>query len=156
MQKKRKSYRSVSEIGPSPPLKVDADAADDGRVGIWKAPLPGGTAELKIHKKIKQHSINIKNNTAHPHDMVHVPAKFWHTSMRFWVRKLNVMDRQTDGQTDGRTDRRTDGRGRCNISRPWPSAQREIIRTVKLQMHIDHKITYLMIYWVLLYLLKWY
>ena len=31
-----------------PPLKVDADAADhDGRVGIWKAPLPGGTAELK-------------------------------------------------------------------------------------------------------------
>ena len=55
MQKKRKSYRSVSEIDPSPPgppppppLKVDADAAaDDGRVGIWKAPLPGGTAELK-------------------------------------------------------------------------------------------------------------
>ena len=46
MQKKRKSYWSVSEIGPSP-LKVDADA-DDGRVGIWKAPLPGGTAELKI------------------------------------------------------------------------------------------------------------
>ena len=46
--KKRKSYWSVSEIGPSPPLKVDADAADDdGRVGIWKAPLPGGTAELK-------------------------------------------------------------------------------------------------------------
>ena len=41
MQKKRKSYSSVSEIGPSPPLKVDADAADaadaaddDGRVGI--------------------------------------------------------------------------------------------------------------------------
>ena len=50
MQKKRKSYWSVSEIGPSPPLKVDADAADaddDGQVGIWKAPLPGGTAELK-------------------------------------------------------------------------------------------------------------
>ena len=50
MQKKRKSYWGVSEIGPSPPppppLKVDAD--DDGRVGIWKAPLPGGTAELKI------------------------------------------------------------------------------------------------------------
>ena len=39
----------VSEIGPSP-LKVSAaatdDAADDGRVGIWKAPLPDGTAEL--------------------------------------------------------------------------------------------------------------
>ena len=46
MQKKRKSYWSVSEIGPSP-LKVDADTA--GRVGIWKAPLPGGTAELKMH-----------------------------------------------------------------------------------------------------------
>ena len=45
MPKKRKSYWSVSEIGPSP-LKVDADDAD-GRVGIWKAPLPGGTAELK-------------------------------------------------------------------------------------------------------------
>ena len=31
-----------------PPLKVDADddADDDGRVGIWKAPLPDGTAEL--------------------------------------------------------------------------------------------------------------
>ena len=58
MPKKRKSYWSVSEIGPSP-LKVDAaaaaddddddtdDADDDGRVGIWKAPLPDGTAELK-------------------------------------------------------------------------------------------------------------
>ena len=57
MQKKRKSYWSVSEIGPSPPLKVDADADaaadaadDDGQVGIWKAPLPGGTAELKREK----------------------------------------------------------------------------------------------------------
>ena len=64
----------------------------------------------KIHKKFKQHSINIKNYTAHPHDLVHVPAKFWEiTAMRFGVtctvRKLNV----TDGQTDG---------GRCNISRP--------------------------------------
>ena len=54
----------------------------------------------KIHKKFKQHSINIKNYTAHPHDMVHVPAKFReNTSMRFrvTVRKLNV----TDGRTDG-------------------------------------------------------
>ena len=34
-------------------------------------------------------------------------------------------DRQTDGQTDRRTDGRTDG-GRCNISRPGPSAPREI------------------------------
>ena len=62
----------------------------------------------KIHTKFKQHSINIKNYTAHPHDLVHVPAKFReNTSMRFWVtvRKLNV----TDGQTDGQTDRRTGG-----------------------------------------------
>ena len=66
----------------------------------------------KIHKKFKQHSINIKNYTAHPHDLVHVPAKFReNTAMRFWVtvRKLNVMDRRTDRQTDGRTDRRTGG-----------------------------------------------
>ena len=61
MQKKRKSYWSVSEIGPSP-LKVDADAdaADDGQVGIWKAPLPGGTAELKTSRvhfpKLKMNS----------------------------------------------------------------------------------------------------
>ena len=40
----------------------------------------------KIHKKFKQHSINIKNYTAHPHDMVHIPAKFReNTSMRFGV-----------------------------------------------------------------------
>ena len=44
MPKKRKSYWIISEIAP-PPLKVDA--ADDGWVGIWKAPLPDGTAELK-------------------------------------------------------------------------------------------------------------
>ena len=30
----------------------------------------------KIPKKFKQHHININNDTAHPHDMVHVPAKF--------------------------------------------------------------------------------
>ena len=59
----------------------------------------------KIHKKFKQHSINTKNYTAHPHDLVHVPAKFReNTAMRFWVtvRKLNVTDRRTDRQTDGR------------------------------------------------------
>ena len=64
------------------------------------------------------------NYTAHPHGMVHVPAKFReNTAMRFWVtvRKLNVTDRRTDR----RTDRQTDG-GRCNISRPGPSAPREI------------------------------
>ena len=61
---------------------------------------------------------------------MHVPAKFReNTGMRFWVtvRKLNVTDRRTDGQTDRRTDGRTDG-GRCNISRPGPSAPREITR----------------------------
>ena len=51
MPKKRISYWSVSEIGPSPPphpLKFDADDDEaDGRVGIWKAPLPDGTAQLK-------------------------------------------------------------------------------------------------------------
>ena len=53
--KKRKSYWGVSEIGPPPPpLKVDAanddaNADDDGLVGIWKAPLPRGTAELKAY-----------------------------------------------------------------------------------------------------------
>ena len=93
----------------------------------------------KFHKKFKQHSINIKNYTAHPHDMVHVPAKFReNTSMRFWVtvQKLNVTDRRTDRQTDG---------GRCNISRPGPSAPREIIREVTCNgtlTHIRQKIIY--------------
>ena len=50
MPKKRKGYWSVSEIGPSP-LRVDA-AADDGRVGIWNAPLPDGTAELKSYQTV--------------------------------------------------------------------------------------------------------
>ena len=44
------------------------------------------------------------------------------------MRKLNVTDRRTDRRTDGQTDGRTDG-GRCNISRPGPSAPREIKRT---------------------------
>ena len=50
----RKGYLCVSEIGPPPPPPLKADAADDdtddeddGRVGIWKAPLPRGTARLK-------------------------------------------------------------------------------------------------------------
>ena len=58
--------------------------------------------------------------------MVHVPAKFReNTSRHFWVtvRKLNVTDRQTDRRTD---------RGRCNISRPGPSAPREIIKNRSL------------------------
>ena len=77
---------------------------------------------LKIHKKFKEHSINIKNYIVHSHDMVHILAMFReNTSMRFrvTVRKLNVTDRQTD-------------RGRCNISRPGPSARRwrEIINVI--------------------------
>ena len=31
---------------------------------------------FSIFKKFKQHFINIKNYTAHPPDIVHVPAKF--------------------------------------------------------------------------------
>ena len=59
----------------------------------------------KIHKKFKQHSINIKNYTAHPHDKVHIPAKFQeNTSMRFWVTVWKL-------KRDGQTDRQTDGRG---------------------------------------------
>ena len=87
---------------------------------------------FSIFKKFKQHSINminIKNYTAHPHDLVHIPGKFRvDTSMHFWVtvRKLNV----TDGQTDRWTDRRM--RGCCNISRPGPLARQEIIRGYKM------------------------
>ena len=68
----------------------------------------------------------MKNYTAHPHDLVHVPAKFReNTSMRFrvTVRKLNV------------TDRRTDGRGHCYISRPRPPAPREIIKKTRQLGH---------------------
>ena len=75
--------------------------------------------------KIKQHSINIKNYTAHPHDMVHVPAKFReNTSMRFRVTvwKLNVTDTWTDGRTDGRTD------GISISPVPGPTARRQIKR----------------------------
>ena len=75
-------------------------------------------------KKCKQPSINIKNYTAHPHDMVHVPAKFLeNTSMRFRV----TVRKPRDENKTWRTDRVTDG-GRCNISRPGPSAWREITR----------------------------
>ena len=84
---------------------------------------------LKIHKKFKQHSINIKNYTAHPHDLVHVPAKFReNTAMRFWVtvRKLNV----TDGQTDG---------GRCNISRPRDDIWRKLFHKNKIFLDLHCK-----------------
>ena len=50
MQKKEKKLlkRFWDWPFPPPPLKVDAD--DDGRVGIWIAPLPDGTAELKSQR----------------------------------------------------------------------------------------------------------
>ena len=51
--------------------------------------------DKNIHKKFKQHHINTKNYTAHPH------AKFReNTAMRFrvTVRKLNVTDRWMDGR----------------------------------------------------------
>ena len=67
--------------------------------------------------------------------MVHVPAKFReNTSMRFLsysakTKRDGQTDRQTDGRTDRRTNRQTD-RGHCNISRPGPSAPREIINII--------------------------
>ena len=74
------------------------------------SPPPRGKGfQIFLHQRFflnVGNSINIKTYTAHPHDMVHVPAKFReYTSMRFrvTVRKLNVTDRQTHRQTDGRT-----------------------------------------------------
>ena len=51
MQKKEKVTEAFLRLA-LPPFKVAAAADDDaddddGRVGIWKAPLPDGTAELK-------------------------------------------------------------------------------------------------------------
>ena len=61
MPKKREKVTEAFLRLALSPLKVDADDADDaaddadddddGRVGIWKAPLPGGTAELKSGRK---------------------------------------------------------------------------------------------------------
>ena len=94
----------------------------DGNMKYWKTKSKIFFFSIfkKFIKKIKQHYINIKNYTAHPHEMVHAPAKFWeHISIQCFFElqceneKLNV----TDGQTDGRMDRWTD-RGRCDISRP--------------------------------------
>ena len=99
----------------------------------------------KIHKNFKQHPINIKTMTWYTYllnfEKIQQIMRF-----RVTVRKLNVMDRRTDGQTDGRTDEqmdmvslgfkkdkqhtkrtahRMDGRGGVSIS-PGPSARREI------------------------------
>ena len=82
--------------------------------------------------KFKQNSINIKNYTAHPHDMVHVPAKFReNTSMRFWV---------TVGKTkrDGQTDRRMGGalqylRSQACSANRWPILT---VRRVHICIHV--------------------
>ena len=50
MPKKLHAKKKVTESLPRLALallKVNADADEDGQVGIWKAPLPLGTAELK-------------------------------------------------------------------------------------------------------------
>ena len=44
-KKREKVTEAFLSLALPPPLKVDAD--DDGRVGIWKAPLPDGTVELE-------------------------------------------------------------------------------------------------------------
>ena len=72
------------------PLKVDAadDDADDGRVGICKAPLPDGTAELKITKFEKFKKIL---RDIHPRNIA--TKKIW-----TFVSELQVLtDRQTVG-----------------------------------------------------------
>ena len=79
--------------------------------------IPTVTMFQNFINKIKQHPINIKNYTAHPHNMVHVPAKFWeYTAMcvRVTVQKLNMTD-------SGRTGR--GGGGGLSIS-PDPGLQR--------------------------------
>ena len=68
MQKKSKVTEAFLRLA-LPPLKVAADAADptdDGRVGIWKAPLPGGTAELKINTSFSYMGHNIKQEASRP------------------------------------------------------------------------------------------
>ena len=78
-------------------------------------------------KFFKQHSINIKNYTAHPHHLVHVPAKFReNTAMRFFSYSAKT---KRDGRTDRRTDRQTDGRGALQyLPSPGLRRRREIIK----------------------------
>ena len=47
----------------------------------------------KFIKNSKQHPINIKNYTAHPHDMVRVSS--------YSAKRDGQTDRRTDGQTGG-------------------------------------------------------
>ena len=90
---------------------------------------------FSIFKKFIQNSNNIPSISK---TIQHTPMT-WCTYLQsfekihqcvFWVRKLNVTDRRTERQ-----DRRTDG-GRCNISRPGPSAPREIINNKLQCIHI--------------------
>ena len=74
--KKRKSYWSVSEIGPSPPPSILTDRrtnrrTDYGQLGIRKAPLPFGTAELKISNLATQWNYSNLNALDHYQEMIH-------------------------------------------------------------------------------------
>ena len=92
MPKKEKVTEAFLRLA-LPPLKVDAD--DDGQVGILKAPLPDGTAELKMEiasnekktwngwrfskilRKYK-HPINIKNYTIQHNILISpIPSLVW-------------------------------------------------------------------------------
>ena len=58
--------------GPTAPAgdnKVDAD--DDGWVDIWKAPLPGGTAEL-INKQHQEADMMVTTSTCLVHVQVEI------------------------------------------------------------------------------------
>ena len=59
--------------------------------------------------------------------MVHVPAKFRENTSFFSYSAKTKCDRRTDELTDGRRDG-----GRCNISRPRPSAPREMKMTSEI------------------------
>ena len=76
---------------------------------------------LKNSYKIQTTFHQYQNYTAHPHARTcKVSRKYINAFLSYSAKT------KRDGQTDGQTDGRTDG-GRCNISRPGPSAPREII-----------------------------
>ena len=81
-----------------PPLKVDAaadNADDDGRVGIWKAPLPDGTAELKSWFWRIMGGGGCRQGYFTCPTILPV---FGETTSHL-TSKLNVMDERTDGRT---------------------------------------------------------
>ena len=91
MPKRRKGYWSVSEIAP-PPLKVDADY--DGRVGIWKAPLPDGTAELK---SVHVTQTRTWSEPLHEFEHMNIDSLFtWldqkHIQSGWWIKILYYID----------------------------------------------------------------